>query len=285
MLSKVYELTNSAIDLSNKIFGNFLEKSDIILITGGCSGLGKEIVLQLLNRGYPHIIVFDINIKNKLKFNDVHYYECDVSDFYEIAKIQDQIKLDVGIVTCIINNAGIMIGKPLIEMTNVEIDKLININLVSNFYINKLFLPDMIKIRKGYIITIASVLGYMSPANLTVYGASKSGLIAMHEVLTNELSFNSNNIKTLLICSGQLKTEMFKDVKTPSNILAPEIQPSYLASKIIEFCEVGKRGDYKIPLYGNFLPIFRSLPWPVTKIARIISGMDHTMNEYANRLI
>jgi short-subunit dehydrogenase len=218
-----------------------------------------------------------------VQFQGVHYYECDVSDHEQIAGAQERIKAEVGVVTCIINNAGIMIGKPLIDMTFDEIDRLIKINLLSNFYINKIFLPDMTALERGYIVTISSVLGYMSPANLTLYGASKSGLIAMHEALSHELDYYSRNIKTLLICPGQLKTPMFQHVRTPSHILAPEIQPSFLAHRIVRFCEVGKRGDYKIPLYGNFLALFRSLPWPITKMMRVLCGMDETMNEYSER--
>ena len=95
----------------------------------------------------------------------------------------------------------------------------------------------MILKNRGYIITIASVLGYMSPARLSAYGASKSGLIALHESLTYELgspSLNPHGIKTLLVCPGQLKTGMFQGVKTPSTILAPELDPKFVASYVVK---------------------------------------------------
>ncbi len=118
---------------------------------------------------------------------------------------------------------------------------------------------------------------------LAAYGASKSALIALHESLTYELGpplFSSTGIKTLLVCPGQLKTQMFKGVNTPSSILAPELDPQYVAQKVVRAVEYGRRGELKFPIYGNFLALFRSSPWPVTQFVRLISGMDESMKTY-----
>jgi len=118
---------------------------------------------------------------------------------------------------------------------------------------------------------------------LAAYGASKSALIALHESLTYELGppmFSRTGIKTLLVCPGQLKTEMFKGVNTPSSILAPELDPQYVAEKIVKAVEYGRRGELKFPIYGHFLALFRSSPWPVTQFVRLISGMDESMKTY-----
>ncbi|KAG7660614.1 uncharacterized protein J8A68_005880 [[Candida] subhashii] len=273
---------------SNFIVGNTFEpKFDIVLVTGGVTGLGKEIVSQLAARG-AKLVVLDIKLPpENEKIPNVNYYQCDVGDRQQILDCQKLIQRDVGIITVLINNAGITTGRTVLDLTYQEIEQTIQINLLSSFYTIKAFLPDMIILKRGYIVTIASVLGYMSPARLSAYGASKSGLIALHESLTYELgppSLNPHGIKTLLICPGQLKTTMFKGVSTPSTMLAPELDPRFVAKCVVTSIEQGRRGEIKIPLYGKFIPVFRALPWPIVEIARKISGIDQSMFSFKTKL-
>ncbi|ODV59375.1 SDR family oxidoreductase [Ascoidea rubescens DSM 1968] len=284
----LYQLNRRYRQLSDNIIGTVFDPyRDVVLITGGCSGLGKELVSVFRKKG-AKVVVFDIDISNSSnKFEGVHYYKCDVSDRKQVLKNADLVKKDIGIITILINNAGITTGKSIVDLSYQEIEKTIQINLLSNFYTIKAFLPDMLKIRRGYIVTIASVLGYMSPARLSAYGASKSGLIALHESLTYELgppSLTPTGVKTLLVCPGQLRTNMFNGVTTPNPILAPELDPHYLAKFVLSSVQLGRRGEVKLPFYGNFLPIFRALPWQITERVRNYSGVDRGMNSY-KRLI
>lgn len=116
------------------------------------------------------------------------------------------------------------------------------------------------------------------------YGAAKSGTIALHESLTYELSRtmgSSTGIKTLLVAPGQMRTTLFNGVNTPSSIFAPELEPSYVAQKIVRALKCGRRGELQLPLYGHFLPLFRATPWPITLFVRRISGMDEAMDSHS----
>ncbi|CUM64143.1 uncharacterized protein PRCAT00001735001 [Priceomyces carsonii] len=269
---------------TDTIIGNYFDsEKDIVLITGGSSGLGNEIVKKFASKN-AKVVVFDIVAPNeRSRIEGVHYYVCDVSCRKQIIECQKKVKDDLGCVTILINNAGIASGKALLDLSYLEIEKTIQINLLSSFYTIKTFLPEMLQMHRGYIVTIASVLGYMSPARLSAYGASKSGLIALHESLTYELgspSFNTTGVKTLLICPGQLKTRLFQGVKTPSSFLAPELDPVYVASSVFSAVRFGRRGEIRLPFYGNFLPIFRALPWPIVELARRFSGIDRSMRSF-----
>ncbi|CDR44457.1 CYFA0S14e02894g1_1 [Cyberlindnera fabianii] len=281
---------NRSIDVIHDcIIGTVLEKhQDIVLVTGGGSGLGREIVRELKARHIPKVIVFDINIPNEnSQIPGVHYFKCDISDKEKIQKLSEKIQSEIGIVTVVINNAGIASGKSLLELSFEEIDKMVKVNMLSSFYMVKTFLPNMLLMKRGYIVSVASVLGYMTPSRLTAYGAAKSGMIAFHESLSYELGpplGNDTGVKTLLVCPGQLKTPMFKGVNTPSNILAPELEPSYVAQKIVRAIECGRRGEIQMPFYGHFLPLFRALPWPITQFARLLSGMDESMTTFGHNL-
>lgn len=155
--------------LSDSLIGVVLERHrDVVLVTGGSSGLGKEVVKEFQNRRVQRLVVFDINIpQEEDRLDGVYYYKCDVSDKKQIKELSEQVKNEVGIVTILINNAGITSGKSLVDLSNEEIERIIQVNLMSSFYLDKAFLPDMLLLKRGYIVTVASVLGYMSPANLS----------------------------------------------------------------------------------------------------------------------
>ncbi|RLV92789.1 putative oxidoreductase [Spathaspora sp. JA1] len=284
----IYWINHKFRQISDLVVGNTFEpKFDIVCITGGSTGLGKEIVKQIANKG-AKVVVLDVKIPDEQdKIPNVTYYLCDVSKRTDILETQKLIRQEIGVITVLINNAGITTGRTVLDLSFQEIEKTIQINLLSSFYTIKAFLPDMLNLKRGYIITIASVLGYMSPARLSAYGASKSGLIALHESLTYELgppSVNPHGVKTLLICPGQLKTNMFQGVATPSSIFAPELNPEFVANCVVTAIEQGRRGEIKLPLYGKFIPLFRAMPWPIVEITRKISGIDKSMNTFKNKL-
>lgn len=265
---------------------------DIVLVTGGSSGLGMELV-KLFHQSGAKVIVFDIVIPVKSDVEDnnncidgVYYYQCDVSDPEMVRQRAEEVTNDIGIVTILINNAGITTGDTLLNLSFESIEQTMAVNLLSSFYTIKSFLPKMLDIKRGYIITIGSTLGYMSPARLSAYGASKSGLVALHESLTYELgspTFNTSGVKTLLICPGQLKTHMFEGVRTPSTLFAPELDPKDVAYQVFKCVQYGWRGEIKMPFYGNFMPVFRSAPWPVVAMLRYWSGIDTSMKQFVNK--
>lgn len=284
-----YRANKAFLNTSNLLVGLIFDPTrDTVLITGGASGLGKEIAKLFHSKG-ARVVIFDLNIpeeNDKDYIKGVYYYKCDVSNSEEVRERAKDVKREIGIVTILINNAGMTTGDTVLNLSFELIEKTIEVNLLSSFYTIKAFLPDMLEIKRGYIVTIGSTLGYMSPARLSAYGASKSGLIALHESLTYELgtpTFNTTGVKTLLICPGQLKTSMFEGVRTPSTLFAPELEPKDVAKQILKSIKYGCRGEIKMPFYGNFLPIFRSVPWPVVAILRYASGIDTSMKKFVGK--
>lgn len=265
--------------LSKRVFGTCYEPhSDIVVITGGASGLGHEFVCEFARQS-GRVVVLDV-VAPVQPVPSVTYYTCDVADRHLLHRVHQLMKQDIGSPTVLVNNAGIATGQSLLDMPYTDIERTIRINLLASFYTIKVFLPDMIALRRGYVVTVASVLGYMLPARLSAYGASKSGLIALHELLTYELGppfANVSGVKTLLVCPGQLQTPMFNGVKTPSNLFAPELDPQYVARRVVGAILLGMRGEMRLPMYGNFIPVFRALPWPIVEIARKLSGIDQSM--------
>ncbi|WPK25466.1 hypothetical protein PUMCH_002783 [Australozyma saopauloensis] len=257
---------------------SYMPEHDVVVITGGANGLGKALVQGFKERN-ARIAVLDISSLPELVGDpNIKFYYCDVSDVKQLTACHVKIKAELGTPTVLINNAGVAAGSSIMDMLYADIERTIKVNLILNFYTAKTFLPGMIELGRGYIVTIGSILGYMSPANYSAYGASKSGLLGFHESLTYELGpplITPRGIKTLLVCPGQMQTDMFSGVQTPLRIFAPKLDIDSVAGKVIRAIEVGKRGEMRLPAYGIFIPLLRATPWPVAEFARVLSGMDH----------
>jgi len=106
-------------------------------------------------------------------------------------------------------------------------------------------------------------------------------LLAFHASLRAELAQSSHpsakNIKTVLVAPGQLGTRLFKDIKTPSNFLAPIVEPVYLAKEIVNLIDSGENGEIRMPFYASCAPIFAALPVGLQAILRSWSGIDNSM--------
>lgn len=261
---------------------SILSKNATALITGGSSGLGFELAKEL-SRRINKVIVADIQsfpTFAQVEYNNIFYYQCDITSLDEIKNLKKAIERDHGNINIIINNAGVAHIKKLEHMTNKEVEQLMDINLIGAYRIISTFAEDMIDNREGFIINIASVLGELTPARLTSYGASKGAMIGFHKCMSRHFrslptECNKTGIKTLLVCPGKIKTNMFIDVPTPSKLLAPDIIPSQLALAIISAMEHNHLQTLNAPYYVNLVPFFKTLSWPYRHLLKHFSGMDH----------
>jgi len=66
-------------------------------------------------------------------------------------------------------------------MSDEWLDKIFRVNLMSHFSLIREFLPAMLEMRKGHIVSMASMATYICSANMVDYGAAKAGVLALHE--------------------------------------------------------------------------------------------------------
>lgn len=166
---------------------------DVVLVTGGCGGLGSELCRQFKEKGVARVLSLDVaEPTDTLRVPGVEYFVCDVSDMSQVQKVAREISgcdengsltegtsaraPDSSHVTVLVNNAGIMRGKPLLELTEEDFAKTIRVNLVACFNTLQTFVPGMLAGKRGYIVTVASVLGHLSPANLSKWIKQDFGL-------------------------------------------------------------------------------------------------------------
>jgi len=188
----------------------------------------------------------------------------------------------LGTPTILINNAAIVNGKPLSELSTDDIERNFRVNLLSHFYTLKTFLPSMVRAGQGTIVTMSSVLGQIGAAHLTDYAAAKAGITALHKSLTAELN-STPDIKTILVSPGQLSTPLFNGVKTPSSFFGPILEPVDVAREVIAAIDSGSSAVLAMPFYARWIDWMNVVPVGVEAVLRRISGVDRAMKGFVGR--
>ncbi|KAL4727398.1 hypothetical protein ACLX1H_006310 [Fusarium chlamydosporum] len=233
---------------------------EVIVITGGASGLGLLIAEVYGMRGAT-VAVLDVNGMENTEARGVTYYKCDVGNKDEVAKVALEIEKDLGTPTVLINNAAIVIGKNLLDLSMDEIDKSLTTNLLGPFYCLKTFLPAIIRGGNGgTIVNISSVIGTVGAAQLTDYAAAKAGLTALHRSLTAELRESHPEIRTVLVTPGQVSTPLFYGVQTPNSFLAPVVEPVDVTKEIVAAIDSGRGATVAMPLYARWIDWINVMP-------------------------
>lgn len=254
---------------------------EVIVITGGASGLGLLIAEVYGMRGAT-VAVLDVKELESGEARGVEVYKCDVGNKEEVARVALEIERDLGTPTILINNAAIVNGKSLLQLSVEEIEHNFQVNLLSHFYTLKAFLPGMVRAGSGTVVTLSSVLGQIGSAHLSDYTAAKAGLTAMHKSLSAELTVYPD-IKTVLVTPGQLSTPLFSGVETPSSFLGPVLEPVDVAKEIIATIDGGSSAVLALPFYARWIDWMNVAPVGVQAVLRRLSGVDRAMDHFVGR--
>jgi len=163
-------------------------KGRVVVITGGVSGIGRLTALLLKLQGSV-VIVWDVNedgIREMAELVD-SAMKVDITSTEQVESAAATVTAKYGQVDVLINNAGIVIGKPLLQLNSRQIKKCFEVNAISHFWTIKAFLPQMIKRKSGHIVTISSCAGIQGVSRLVDYSASKAACRNMHDTLAVEL--------------------------------------------------------------------------------------------------
>ena len=118
--------------------------NDIVLVTGAGSGIGRALSFKFAGIGAT-VVLWDINksandavaeeINNKTP-NKAFSYKCDCTKKEEVYKVAEQVKKDVGDVTILINNAGVVTGKKLQDLPDDKIELTFQVNSIAHFWVS-----------------------------------------------------------------------------------------------------------------------------------------------------
>jgi all-trans-retinol dehydrogenase (NAD+) len=261
-----------------------------VLITGAASGIGRLLAVKIAALG-GRVILWDINqeglevVCDQLQRWNLYAapYSCDVTDRETIQFTARRVLAEQGIVDVVINNAGVVSGKSLLELSDEAIQRTFEINALACFWITRAFLPGMIHRAQGHIVTIASAAGIIGVPNMTDYCASKAAAIGFDDALRVELKhLGYPHIRTTVVCPYYISTGMFSGVKTRFPWLLPIMQPQAVADKILLAIQHNRR-RLVLPPFAYVVYPGRLLPldWLDT-LARFF-GISSSMDEFTGR--
>ena len=191
------------------------------LITGASRGIGKAIAIQLAKDHSYHILInYSANTVAANETKDQIIMEGGSS---EVIQFNVQDKLEVSnklmkwkennpedIIEVLVNNAGITKDNLLLWMNDEEWGSVLDVSLKGFYNVTNTILQDMIKLRKGRVINIASISGLKGNSGQTNYSAAKGGLIAASKSLSQELA--RRGITVNAIAPGFIHSDMTKDL-------------------------------------------------------------------------
>ena len=222
-----------------------------VLVTGGNRGIGLAIAQSFLAAGDRVAITY----RSGEVPEGMLGVKADVTDMASVDAAFTEVEAAHGPVEVLVANAGITRDTLLLRMSEEDFADVIDTNLTGAFRVVKRASKGMLRMKKGRVVLISSVVGlYGSPGQIN-YAASKSGLIGIARSLTRELG--SRNITANVVAPGFINTDM-------TRALPEDTQKNYLSSipagRFAEADEVANvvrwiAGDEAAYISGAVIPV------------------------------
>lgn len=179
----------------------------VVLVTGGNRGIGLAIAQAFVAEGdRVAITARSGELPAELAGSDVLVLRADVTDTASINAVFDRIEADLGPVEIVVANAGITRDGLLMRMSDDDVDAVIDTNLVGALRVARRASKGLLKLRRGRIIFVSSVVGLLGSAGQANYAASKAGLVGLARSLARELG--SRGITSNVVAPGFVDTDM-----------------------------------------------------------------------------
>jgi NAD(P)-dependent dehydrogenase (short-subunit alcohol dehydrogenase family) len=217
-----------------------LLKDKVGIITGGAKGMGRGMAVRFAAEGCA-VAIADIAIKEaeeavaeiKKKGGKAIAIKCDVTDIKQVGETVIQVIKKFGKINILVNNAGaIATHTPIEDLTEEAWDKVLALNLKSDFLFCKFVVPYMKRQKSGKIINISSIGAIQPPAHEIHYNTAKAGVIGFTTDLANALAPFNINVNCML--PGPIRTNFYEQ---RTSVMTAEEQDAF-------FKRLGK----KVPL-------------------------------------
>ena len=185
------------------------------LITGGASGIGREMALRLANRGVQ-VAILDKNEQaladTAVESPNITPFTCDVTDFAALGAVIKQVETEIGPVDRFMHCAALMPGGRLDGMSPEQINRLMAINYGGTVNATQAMLPYMRQRNQGEFIVLGSIAGVIHASKFGAYGATKAATNFYMTVLMQENE--DTNINFQLVCPSAVNTPLMNQIGT-----------------------------------------------------------------------
>ncbi|KAK3391376.1 hypothetical protein B0T20DRAFT_510592 [Sordaria brevicollis] len=274
-LSKLADLTHLfANNFTSPGHGEWDWDKEIVLVTGGSSGIGQNTVQGLLERN-PRTTIVIVDYAplswTPPKGSKIHYYQADLTKSDVIRSIAARVKKEVGHPTVLINNAGIARGFTIMEGSYGDVESTLRTNLTAPFLLTKEFLPEMVKNNHGHIVNICSMSAFLPPPFIGDYAASKAGVQMLHESLQLELKHvhKAKRVRLTLACPSFIQTPLLGGSHPrQNNFLFPFLHVRTVSEEIVDSLYSGYGRTIYLPGIMRYLTSLRGAPEWMLRMAR-----------------
>ena len=201
----------------------------VAMVTGASQGIGKALAQGLAEAGAT-VAVTDLPSKQPASSQVcselaqqgavARPYSLDVLDVSSVRQVVNQVVADLGRLDIMVNNAGIRVRRPSLEVTEEEWDRIVDVNLKGVFFCAQAAARHMLAQGSGRIINIASHLGVTAMPERAAYCASKGGVVNLTRSLAVEWS--NQGVTVNAVGPGPTNTPMVED--TPSQEAQTELR-------------------------------------------------------------
>lgn len=249
-------------------------KNSNIWIIGCSSGIGEALARELAAQGAN--LALSARSKDKLlalngELNDKHMaLPFDAANFAEMQAATEKLKNNWGRIDSIIFLAATYSPGDVSELRHADVERVVQVNLLSAFYLAELALPKLIEQNSGQFILCASVAGYRGLPTGQPYGATKAALINLAESMRAEVRNKNYDIDIKIINPGFVKTPLTdKNSFEMPMIITPEQAAKHIAEGMRS-----KKFEIRFPKFFTFMmKVLEILPyslyfWTVKKITK-----------------
>lgn len=215
---------------------------EVAVVTGAGHGIGRELAMQLAELGVK-VACWDIDrvgCEETVKMLEAEggtglAVTCDVSDREAVAKAAQFSRVQLGEVSVLVNNAGIMPCKPFLQFSPSEVEKVLSVNVLSQYWTLMEFLPRMASLRKGHVVSMCSMAGVTGTPNLVPYCSSKFAVKGLMDALFLELRLThpESNIKMTTIHPFTVDTGLAKKPRSRFQSVLPITSPESAALQVV----------------------------------------------------
>ncbi|QQD17230.1 SDR family oxidoreductase [Spongiibacter nanhainus] len=198
-------------------------QNKVAVVTGGASGIGAAICRALAEDGMD-IAIWDLNeaamtnVAADLEAlgRRVVCSKVNVADRASVEAAAEQARNTLGPVTVLVNSAGVHATGALLDLSDEEWNRVININLNGTFICTQVLVPDMVAANWGRIINISSSSTQTGSPNMSHYVASKAGVIGFTKALAVELGGKGITVNN--VPPGSVDTPMLRDLEAKGGL-------------------------------------------------------------------
>lgn len=185
------------------------------VVTGGSRGIGRAIALRLAEAGAEIALWARDGVALQAVADEVaqrgtraQAMICDVTDATAVNGAADVVRRTMAPVRIVVNNAGSVLRKPTVAISDAEWRAIMAVNVDGTFYVTRAFLPDLAR-AGGRIINIASIAGREGTPLLAAYCAAKHAVVGLTRALAEEL--RAAKVCVNAICPGSVDTAMLRE--------------------------------------------------------------------------